>query len=215
MKCVTIVLLSGLFALAACQTDPVPGPKGDTGAQGPKGDAGAQGPKGDPGSPGQPGAPGQPGEPGTANAWSYIYPNEVFRPLGTPEYSSITKMYTSRGFRQFTPEKYAEVADKGVVLVYLRDGLNAWTLTSIQSMYLSAIPTDPPSVVETSARNFPDRVQVTAKLTTINEGSTILTTYKADVKIILIAPTHVIINQVRNGRLDLTDCAAVERYLKL
>jgi hypothetical protein len=124
-------------------------------------------------------------------------------------------MYTSSGFRQFVPEKYAEVADKGVVLVYLRDGLNAWTLNSVQSLYLGPIPTEPPSVVETSVRNLPDRVRVTAKLTTINEKSTILSTYKADVKIILIAPTHVLINQISNGRLDLTDCAAVERYLKL
>lgn len=200
MKTITAVLLAGLVALSACKPEEVVGPKGDTGAQGPKGDTGAQGPQ---------------GQPGTANAWSYVYANQQVGAPGEPEYNSLTKLYTLQGFKDFTPEKYAQVAENGAVLVYLRDALNAWTLNSIQFRILGPVPTDPASVIESVVRPLPDKIRVMPKLTSPYGSKQSLLNYRFDVKIILIAPTSTALNALRAGRLNASNALAVEQSLNL
>ncbi len=130
MKTIAMLFLMALVGLSPCNTEGAPGPKGDTGAQGPKGDTGAQGPKGDS---------------GTVNARSYIYSNQQFNALGTPNYDAATKLFTYNSFRTYSPPNYAAIADKGVVLVYLRDQLNAWTLNTIRANYLNVGVSDSPA----------------------------------------------------------------------
>lgn len=199
MKKLTMFALAGLIALSACKNEVV-GPKGDTGAQGPKGDAGAQGPK---------------GEPGTANAWSYMYRNQQYAVPGTPEYNSLTKMYSLTGYRYVTPEKYAEIAEWGAVLVYLRDEVNPWTLNTVQFRTLGVDWNDPGSTIESTVRTLADKIQITGRRVASDDRKDPLMSYKFDVKVILIAPTHTALNALRAGRVNLQNLRAVEHQLKL
>ncbi|RDB07772.1 collagen-like triple helix repeat-containing protein [Runella aurantiaca] len=199
MKTIAMLFLVGLIGLTACNTEGVPGPKGDTGAQGPKGDTGSQGPKGDS---------------GTVNARSYIYANQQFNALGTPNYDATTKLFTYNSFRTYSPQNYAAIADKGVVLVYLRDQLNAWTLNTIRANYLNVGVSDSPSVIESVVRPQTDKVQIMAKLTTPLETN-LFVNYRFDVKIILIEPTHSVIGALRMGQVDVKDSRNVERFFNL
>lgn len=201
-----LFVLIGLLGLSACKIDEVPGPKGDTGAQGPKGDTGAQGPQG---------PKGDPGTPGTANAWSYVYKDQQLAVPGTPEYNSLTKLYTTVGYVYINPEKYAEIADQGAVLVYLRDAVNNWTLNSIQFRTLGVNFEDPGNLLESTVYPMTDRIQIRTKLTSLGNSKQPLLNYRFDVKVILIAPTHTAINSLRTGQLDLNNAQSVERSLKL
>ena len=196
----SIILFGLLLSLAACQPDQTPGP------QGPKGQDGAQGPKGDPGT------QGPEGEPGTVNAWSYIYKNQRFGVCCAPEYNSITKVYTTTGYVSLTPEKYAEIADRGVVLVYLRDEINSWTLSSVRYNILGADPTEPVSVIEATAQTLADKVRIRAILTGPRNGNQSLLNYRVDVKVILIAPTNTLATNLQNARVNWKDSRAVEAY---
>ncbi|WP_345250053.1 collagen-like protein [Nibrella saemangeumensis] len=206
MKTYAFLMLAALISLASCKDGEVgpQGPKGDTGAQGPKGDTGAQGPKGDPGIP------------GTGSAWSYIYEKQSSNVMaGGPVYDATTKQYTSFGRKSFTPEKYATIADKGVVLVYLRDGVNAWTLSTITTHFVISDLETQGARIETVARTERDKVEVTAKFINDLNNDQSLKNYRFDVKIILIEPTATVVNDIRTGRLDLTNSQAVEKYLTI
>ncbi|CCH51300.1 hypothetical protein BN8_00217 [Fibrisoma limi BUZ 3] len=195
-----LFVFSLLVCLTACQQETVPGPQGptgQTGAQGPKGDPGQQGPKGDP---------------GTVNAWSYVYKGQRFGVCCDPEYNSLTKIYTTYGYLSLTPEKYAEIAEQGAVLVYLRDAVNSWTLNSVRFNILGSVPTEPGSVIETTAQLLPDKVRLAAKLTGPYKSNQSLLNYRADVKIILIAPTNTAAITLRNAPVDWQDSQAVEAY---
>ncbi|WP_266364041.1 collagen-like triple helix repeat-containing protein [Tellurirhabdus rosea] len=205
MKNLVGFMLAGLMCLASCKTEEIPGPKGDTGAQGPKGDTGAQGPKGD---------TGEKGDPGTANVWTYIYTDQQFPTPVPPEYNSVTKLYTLAGYRSYTPDKYAAVAEKGAVLVYVRDHVHAWTLNSMQTLYFGPQPGDKNGRVETEVRPQRDRIQVMARMTS-PRNENLLTNYRADVKIILIESTQVVTNMLSSGKVNLSDSRSVERYLHL
>lgn len=194
------VLFGLLVCLTACQQDPVPGP------QGPQGQPGQQGPKGDPGT------QGPKGDPGTVNAWSYVYKDQRFGVCCQPEYNSVTKQYTTYGYLSLTPEKYAEIVEQGAVLVYLRDAVNNWTLNSVRFNILGATPTDPISVIETTAQTLTDKVRISAKLTSHLNTNQSLLNYRADVKIILIAPTNTSATALRNARVNWQDSEAVETY---
>ncbi|NBB23013.1 collagen-like protein [Runella sp. CRIBMP] len=196
----SFILFGLLLSLASCQTNQTPGP------QGPKGEDGAQGPKGDPGT------QGPKGEPGTVNAWSYIYKNQRFSVCCTPEYNSITKTYTTTGYLSLTPEKYAEIADQGVVLVYLRDEINSWTLSSVRYIILGVDPTEPVSVIESTAQTLADKVRIRAILTSPRNGNQSLLNYRGDVKVILIAPTNTFATNLQNARINWKDSQAVEAY---
>jgi hypothetical protein len=208
MKPIALLLMVGILCQFSCKPDAVPGPKGDTGAQGPKGDTGAQGPKGDTG------AQGPKGDPGASGAWSYIYTNQQFATTATPVFDNATQRYTLSSFRDFTPDKFAEVADKGVVLVYLRDQLNAWTLNTIQSTYVTDDMSQAPSIIESVVRPQSDKVRVVAKMISpVNHN--MLTNYRLDVKIILVQSTQVLNGMLQSGKVNLNQCQTVEQYLKL
>nr|WP_293836441.1 collagen-like protein [uncultured Arsenicibacter sp.] len=200
MKKLSVLGLLCLIGVLACQQEP--GPKGDPGAQGPKGD---QGQKGD---------QGEPGVPGTVNAWSYVYKDQQFAVCCEPQFDEATKRYVVAGYKELKPEKYTELADQGAVLVYLKDLLNNWTLSSIR---FNAI-TDAPAggyTIETSAQNLTDKIRIQAKLLSTTNSRQPLLTYRADVKIILIAPTNAVISSLQSGQLDAHDSKAVERSLAL
>lgn len=203
MKHVALFVLAGMLGVSSCRTEQLPGPKGDPGAQGPKGDPGAQGPKGDSGAP------------GTVNAWSYVYKDQRFAVCCAPEYNDRTKLYTTHGFKELKPEKYAEVADEGAVLVYLRDELNAWSLQSIQFNILGDHAGTPGSTIETTAQTLADKVRLRAVLTGPYHSNQSLLTYKVDVKIILIAAANTSLNALKKGVIDPKDSQAVERALLL
>lgn len=196
----SIILFGLLVSLAACQPQQTPGP------QGPKGQDGPQGPKGDPGT------QGPKGEPGTVNAWSYIYKDQRFGVCCDPEYNSITKVYTTNGYLSLTPEKYTEIADQGVALVYLRDALNSWTLSSVRYNILGPNPSEPLSVIETTAQTLADKVRIRAILTSPRDGNQSILNYRVDIKIILIAPTNTSANALHNARINWYDSQAVEAY---
>jgi hypothetical protein len=201
-----LVVFSLLLGLTACQQKPTPGPQGQTGAQGPKGDPGTQGPKG------EPGAQGPKGDPGTVNAWSYVYSNQRFAVCCEPEYNSLTKIYTTYGYLSLTPEKYIDIADQGAVLVYLRDAVNTgWTLNEVRFNIFGPTPTEPGSLIEIKAQLLVDRIRLGAKLTGPDNSNQSLRNYRADVKIILIAPTDPITN-ARMAAVDWRDSRAVEAY---
>ena len=209
-----IILFGLLVSLAACQSEQTPGPQGpigQSGTQGPKGDPGPQGPKGDPGT------QGPKGDPGTVNAWSYIYKDQRFGVCCDPEYNSLTKIYTTYGYLSLTPEKYADIADQGAVLVYLRDAANGWSLSSMQFTILGPEINEPVSLIETTARNLADKVQLTAKLTSPRErdAKQTLLNYRTDVKIILIAPTNTSTNALRSAPVDWRNSQAVEAYFHI
>ncbi len=203
MKKLALFVMVGMLGASSCRNEQLPGPKGDTGAQGPKGDTGAQGPKGDPGAP------------GTVNAWSYVYKDQRFGVCCAPEYNDLTKLYTSTGFKELKPEKYAEIAEEGAVLVYLRDELNSWTLQSIQFNMLGELNGTPGSKIETTTQTLADKVRLRAILTGPHNSNQQLLNYKADVKIILIASTNTALNALKTGRINPKDSQAVERSLAL
>jgi|GEM_PF-5118462 len=203
------ILVGLLVSLLACQSEQIPGPqgpKGDPGTQGPKGDSGTQGPKGDPGT------QGPKGDPGSVNAWSYIYKDQRFGVCCDPEYNSLTKIYTTYGFLSLRPEKYAEIAEQGAVLVYLRDAVNGWTLSSVRFTILGYDPYEPVSQIETTAKSLTDKVHITAKMTSPRAAKESLLNYRTDVKIILIAPTNTSANALRSARVDWRNSQAVEAY---
>lgn len=195
------ILFGLLVSLAACQPEQTPGP------QGPKGQDGAQGPKGDPGE------KGPKGEPGTVNAWSYIYKDQRFGVCCAPEYNSITKVYTTNGYLSLAPDKYAEIADQGVVLVYLRDMVNSWTLSSVRFNILDYDPSVQNSVIETTAQTLADKIRIRAILTSPRNSNQSLLNYRVDVKIILIAPGT--ISALQNARINWNDTQAVEAYFQV
>lgn len=209
MKTVALILLTALISITSCKDgkdgDIGPlGPKGDTGAQGPKGDAGAQGPKGDTGTP------------GSVNAWSYIYENQSLPILaGSPVYDSVNQQYKFFGRKSFTPEKYASVADKGIVLVYLKDTVNPWTLNSITTHFVIETPETAGAYIETTSRADQEKVNISAQFINRENNPTGLNNYRVSVKIILIEPTTTVVNALKNGRLDVTNIQAVENYLSI
>ncbi|OIN61296.1 hypothetical protein BLX24_02780 [Arsenicibacter rosenii] len=200
MKKLSVTALLIAVSLFGCQ--PEPGPKGDPGAQGPKGD------------PGQKGDQGEPGIPGTVNAWSYVYKDQSFAVCCEPQFDEVTKQYVVAGYKELKPDKYTELADQGAVLVYLKDLLNNWTLSSIRFNAITGVPGGG-YTIETSAQNLSDKVRIQAKLLNTANTRQPLLTYKADVKIILIAPANAVISSLQSGSLDAHDSKAVERSLAL
>ncbi len=224
MKSIIAYLIMGSLLISACQTEQAPGPKGDTGVQGPKGDSGAQGPtgntgaqgpKGDPGAQGPKGDAGAPGTPGTINAWSYIYKDQRLRVCCQPEYNNTTKRYSATGYTEFKPEKYLQIVEQGVVLVYLRDAVNGWTLNSVQLNILEDTPDMPNSTIESTAETLVDRVRIMGKLTTPNNSNQLLLNYKVDVKIVLIASTNAVVDGLRTGQVNPRDSRTLDRLLAL
>lgn len=115
----------------------------------------------------------------------------------------------------FVPEKFASIADKGVVLVYLRDGVNAWTLNTVTTHFVISDMETQGAWIETVARTLRDKVEVTARFFNSQSNNQSLNNYRFDAKIILIEPTTTVVNAIQIGRLDITNSQAVERYLTI
>ncbi len=150
------------------------------------------------------------------NAWSYIYENQTLPVLaGSPVYDSVNKQYLFFGRKSFTPEKYASIADKGIVLVYLKDSVNPWTLNSITTNFVIDNPETMGAYIETTARADQEKVNVSAKFINRENNPNALNNYRVSVKLILIEPTTTVVNALKNGRLDVTNIQAVENYLSI
>ena len=174
------------IAFTACK-------KGDTGAQGPKGDA---------------------GEPGTGGgkAYSYVYTNQQIDPTVDEGWDEGTGTYTLSGTKNFTPERYKNAVDKGVVLVYLRTNPDGgWVLNSLnyskteENGSLSTL-----SYITVAGKDF---IQITGRTRSIFSEGDYLKDHKFDVKVIIIE--NVEQAALKSKSLNVENISAVEKYYNL
>lgn len=129
-------------------TDPIKGPKGDTGQKGEKGDTGSQGPKGDSGPKGDKGDPGQPGTNMEIHICSITeYDAETRMPtIVNPDSSTFYLVPTEDGT---SPDLFTE-------WVYVN---NAWEMFGSASVdlsrYLTDVQIDGTSIVTDGVANVP------------------------------------------------------------
>lgn len=191
------------------------GDKGNTGATGAQGEQGEQGDKGDTGATGPQGEKGDKGEPGSAGALSFTYLKYSFANAqitgGSVENSNLYRM---EAVVQLKPSNYSSLAEKGLVLVYIRDPDNAegiWNLQYLEGLQYAVNSgmdqTDLLSFYGYAAKNYVKIVSACAGFDDTNRLVNIIKTKKIDIKIVVIPQIN--LSAIKSEGLNLKNFSAV------
>lgn len=139
-----------------------------------KGKQGPEGPKGEQGVPGA-----------GAKTWTYNYTAQDIQPTINEGYDEGSALHTLSGKKTFTPERYKEVLDKGIVLVYFRTSPNgSWHLGSLSDSRTEN--GNIKSYVDYQPVLAKDYIEITGRTRSASEEAGYLKGYKFDVKVVLI-----------------------------
>ncbi len=181
-----------------------------------EGPQGTAGPQGQQGPQGQPGPQGTPGQNGTANAWSYIYTNQVMAAPTLRNVDPATGNFIFTAVRNLRPDRYQAIAPNGIVLIYLRKAgaTNEWKLSQLPQIRQE--PAGGQSTLLFDSRLMIDNAQIVGVLDTPVDDRNWLETASFDAKIILVEATSTTnLRTVRQLPVDVRDAGAVEKYFNI